>query len=68
MRIMEKTRSKNRRGVEREYARTADLALIEQGVDVWNAWRIQNHEITPDLCGANLSGASLAGAHLVDTT
>lgn len=42
------------------------LALLRQGVDVWNEWR-QNHnnyEIVADLAGANLSGLSIIGADL----
>jgi len=42
------------------------LALLRQGVDVWNEWR-QNHnnyEIVADLTGANLSGLSIIGADL----
>jgi uncharacterized protein YjbI with pentapeptide repeats len=50
------------------------LALIQQGVGVWNAWRAENPSIRPalnganlkfrDLSGANLSGANLSGANL----
>ena len=42
------------------------LALLRQGVDVWNEWR-QNHnnyEILADLTGANLSGMSITRADL----
>ena len=35
------------------------LALMEQGVDVWNEWR-QRYKIQPDLSGANLSKTNLA--------
>ncbi|MEO0805733.1 MAG: pentapeptide repeat-containing protein [Cyanobacteria bacterium J06643_4] len=55
------------------------LALIEQGVDTWNQWRIDHPECRPnlsraylyghdltgfDLHGVNLSRACLIGAHL----
>jgi hypothetical protein len=30
------------------------LALIRQGVDVWNKWREENPTLTPDLRGADL--------------
>jgi uncharacterized protein YjbI with pentapeptide repeats len=50
------------------------LALLKQGVDVWNTWRMQNPTIQPDLRGAilcsvwlskaNLSRANLSGAYL----
>jgi uncharacterized protein YjbI with pentapeptide repeats len=46
-----------------------------QGVQAWNAWRVENPEITPDFSGeqllgsdfsgANLSRANLWGAHLI---
>jgi hypothetical protein len=45
------------------------LALLQEGVDVWNAWRRKGRSIAPDLSGADLreaipSGANLDGAHL----
>jgi uncharacterized protein YjbI with pentapeptide repeats len=40
------------------------LALLRQGVDVWNAWRAKEPSIVPDLVRAYLSGADLAGANL----
>jgi hypothetical protein len=30
------------------------LALLKQGVDVWNNWREKNPELDPNLFGANL--------------
>ena len=48
------------------------LALLRQGVDVWNAWRAKKRSIRPDLSGvdfieADLSGADLSGANLTET-
>jgi uncharacterized protein YjbI with pentapeptide repeats len=43
------------------------LKILQQGVDVWNAWRPENPSIRPDLSGANLSGADLTGANLSET-
>jgi hypothetical protein len=40
------------------------LALLRQGVDVWNAWRAREPAIAPDLSGAPLYGADLGGANL----
>lgn len=50
------------------------LALLRQGVSVWNEWRRSNPDTTPDLSGAslegtylenvNFAGANLAGADL----
>jgi Pentapeptide repeats (8 copies) len=40
------------------------VALLKQGVDAWNAWRVQNPNIRPDLMGAALTEANLAGADL----
>jgi hypothetical protein len=54
------------------------LALLEQGVDVWNEWRAKERSIRPDinrenirikkLGGANLSGVNLSGASLIGAT
>jgi hypothetical protein len=35
------------------------LAIIEQGVEVWNVWRYQHPDIRPDLAGADLRKANL---------
>jgi uncharacterized protein YjbI with pentapeptide repeats len=35
------------------------LAILKQGVEVWNKWRIENKEVIPDLIGADLVGADL---------
>ena len=40
------------------------LALLRQGVDVWNAWREKEPLVRPDLIGANLSDANLSVANL----
>src|ERR687884_349494 len=45
------------------------IAIFKKGVEVWNKWRKENLDISPDLSeaylfGANLSGADLVGAHL----
>lgn len=40
------------------------LAILMQGVDVWNEWRRNNPDVRPDLSGANLSEADLRRADL----
>ncbi len=40
------------------------LAIIKQGVEVWNVWREDNPGVAPDLFGADLSNASLNNANL----
>jgi len=40
------------------------LAILNQGVDVWNEWRVDNRDIVPDLREANLFKADLRGADL----
>jgi hypothetical protein len=35
------------------------LAILKQGVEVWNEWRQENSSLKPNLIGANLSGADL---------
>ncbi len=45
------------------------LALLKQGVDVWNAWRQEkNWEIIPDLRQADLQEADFRGADLFGTS
>jgi uncharacterized protein YjbI with pentapeptide repeats len=44
-------------------ANPAHLALLDQGVEAWNAARRQAGDL-PDLEGADLSGRSLAGIEL----
>jgi uncharacterized protein YjbI with pentapeptide repeats len=36
------------------------LKILDQGVEVWNKWREDKPDITPDLSGANLSGADIS--------
>ncbi|KOP23110.1 hypothetical protein AMR41_27780 [Hapalosiphon sp. MRB220] len=43
------------------------LAILRQGVEVWNEWRENNSEIKPTLNGADLSKADLSGANLTWT-
>jgi uncharacterized protein YjbI with pentapeptide repeats len=43
------------------------LALLRQGVEVWNKWRSRAEDITPNLSGVVLSGAILSRANLFDT-
>ena len=38
--------------------------ILRKGVREWNSWRRANPNVTPDLFGANLSGANLIGANL----
>ena len=45
------------------------VAILKQGVEVWNEWRMANQEVRPDLSeaslrGTNLSEADLSGANL----
>lgn len=42
-------------------------ADVENRVDTWNQWRINNKQIRPDLSEANLSGADLRYANLSET-
>lgn len=41
------------------------LEILRQGVEVWNSWRSENYEITPDLTDALASGMFLSDANLV---
>jgi uncharacterized protein YjbI with pentapeptide repeats len=40
------------------------LAILKQGVDVWNKWRKNNLYMIPDLTSANLTSANLSRADL----
>ncbi len=43
------------------------LAILKQGVDVWNKWRSENSDIRPDLSGTDLFGMTLRKADLSGT-
>ncbi len=64
-------------------ANEEQLVILKQGVDVWNLWRINNHDkdidlsytdligadlILANLSDANLNSANLKGADLIDAT
>ena len=40
------------------------LALLKQGVEVWNRWRGEHPEVRPDLFKADLRQAHLSRANL----
>jgi hypothetical protein len=40
------------------------LARLKKDIDAWNAWRLANIEVPPDLTGADLTGANLTSANL----
>ena len=43
------------------------LAVLRQGVEVWNEWREENPEIKPNLRDSDLSGADLRWVNLRDS-
>jgi uncharacterized protein YjbI with pentapeptide repeats len=45
-------------------AKTEHLAVLRQGVGIWNAWRGDNPSTRPDLAETNLSGMNLSEALL----
>lgn len=45
-------------------ANAEHLAILRQGVEVWNRWRTEHSSIIPDLREANLKGFYLEGAAL----
>jgi pentapeptide repeat protein len=45
-------------------ANEEQLAILRQGVDVWNAWRRADPQVRPNLRRADLRRADLNGAHL----
>ncbi|MBZ5509037.1 MAG: pentapeptide repeat-containing protein [Acidobacteriia bacterium] len=40
------------------------LNVLKQGVDAWNAWRIVNSRVVPELSGAVLTHWDLSGINL----
>jgi uncharacterized protein YjbI with pentapeptide repeats len=40
------------------------VALLKQGVSVWNEWRLKNPDTRPNLSETDLNGADLSGADL----
>jgi hypothetical protein len=40
------------------------LEILQQGVEVWNQWRLDNPAVNPALSGVDLSGAHVEGAFL----
>ena len=46
-------------------ANQKQLALLTQGVTVWNQWREEHRDIQPDLFNAHLSRADLSRANLI---
>lgn len=40
------------------------LALLRQGVEVWNAWKVHHPDIRPNLCFATGKGVAIQGAKL----
>ena len=42
------------------------LAILKQGVEMWNQWRKEHPTIRPNLSNVDLSGANLSGADLED--
>jgi uncharacterized protein YjbI with pentapeptide repeats len=45
-------------------ANEEQIAILKQGVDVWNEWRKNYSDIKPTLPWADLSGANLRYANL----
>lgn len=42
------------------------LAILKQGVEVWDEWRSENPDVKVDLTGVDLTGADLSNANLGD--
>jgi len=40
------------------------FAKLEEGVEAWNIWRLENPEVRPDLSFASLKGVNFSGANL----
>jgi len=49
-------------------ANVEHLAILKQGVEVWNKWRLENPNIRPDLWEANLKDTDLRGFNLANAT
>jgi uncharacterized protein YjbI with pentapeptide repeats len=71
--IAAKARAPGRDGAKRNpheesriMAKIEQLAVLRQGVGIWNAWRGENPSIRPDLAEMNLSGINLSEALLTD--
>lgn len=47
-----------------DMANEEHLAILRQGVEVWNEWRYENRNIKPDLSGAKLNEANLSDTRL----
>jgi Pentapeptide repeats (8 copies) len=45
-------------------ANVEHVALLKKSVAAWNAWRRNNPDMQPDLCGASLAWSLLIGADL----
>jgi len=45
-------------------ANSEHLAMLKQGVEVWNRWRKKHPQLKPDLCQANLTEMDLRQANL----
>lgn len=43
-------------------ANAKHVAVLTQGIDIWNTWRADNSNIGTDLSEANLTGANLQGS------
>jgi len=50
--------------VSSESSNSEHIEIIKQGVDAWNRWRLENPDVAPDLCSAELTEANLSGANL----
>jgi hypothetical protein len=44
------------------------VAILKQGVEVWNKWREENRDIKPDISMAELSDLTLSGANFGGTS
>lgn len=51
-------------GDDNDMANEEQLAILRQGVEVWNEWRGQNTRVVPNLVGAHLRDVNLRNADL----